>query len=137
MEIRDFTIDDYDHAINLWQGTENIGLSSADSRVATARFLERNPGLSKVAWVGGKPVGTLLCGHDGRRGYLYHLCVDHAFRRQGAGRKLVDACLEGLRGEGIQKCHLFIFGKNELGRRFWNGTGWSRRIEIEVFSRDI
>jgi hypothetical protein len=54
-----------------------------------------------------------------------------------AGRKLVDACLEGLRGEDIQKCHLFIFGKNELGRRFWNGTGWSRRIEIEVFSRDI
>ncbi|OGO38955.1 MAG: GNAT family N-acetyltransferase [Chloroflexi bacterium RBG_16_57_8] len=136
LHIRDFTSQDLDSAIRLWQSDENIGLSSADSPENIAAFLERNPGLSKVAESNGRTVGTLLCGHDGRRGYLYHLCVDEHYRRQGVGRSLVEACLDDLKKQGIRKCHLFVFNKNSFGRSFWKGTEWSQRTDIEVFSKD-
>ena len=28
----------------------------------------------------------LFCGHDGRRGYIYHVAVDENYRRKGIGR---------------------------------------------------
>ena len=135
--IRDFTINDYDAALALWKTSENIGLSSADDRDNIERFLRRNPGMSKIAVENGRVVGTILCGHDCRRGYLYHLCVDQAYRRKGLGSKLVDACLKELKKQGIEKCHLFIFGRNESGKKFWQATGWDRRTDIEIFSREI
>lgn len=136
-QIRDFAIADYGLAIAMWQSEASVGLSSADSQDAVARFLARNPGLSKVVVVDGQLAGTLLCGHDARRGYLYHLYVAPQFRRRGLGSKLVDACLQALGKEGILKCHLFIFRKNESGKLFWKSAEWIRRADIEVFSRDV
>lgn len=135
--IRNFEIKDYDDALELWKSDVNIGLSSADDKDNIVRFLKRNPGLSKVAFIEGQIAATALCGQDGRRGYLYHLYISPGYRRQGLGRVLVDACLASLRKEKIQKCHLFIFGKNEIGQAFWNGTGWTKRSDINIFSRDL
>jgi ribosomal protein S18 acetylase RimI-like enzyme len=135
--IRDFTLQDYEAAAKLWKSSDNIGLSSADDSGNIERFLKRNPGMSKVAVEDGQIVGTILCGHDGRRGYLYHLCVDERYRGKGLGRRLVGTCLERLQQEGIGKCHLFIFGGNEPGSKFWQGTRWQKRGDIIVFSHNI
>jgi len=130
-------IADYDAAMSLRKAAENIGLSSADDRDQIGSFVKRNPGLSKVLVDEGGLVGTILCGHDGRRGYLYHLCVDRKYRRRGAGTALVDACLWDLRKQGIRKCHLFVFDANEVGKEFWKASGWQLRRDINVFSKDI
>lgn len=135
--IRDFTIGDYEEAVSLWKTSEHVGLSSADERENITRFLERNPGMSKVAVENGRIIGTVFCGHDGRRGYLYHLCIYERNRRQGLGRKLVDVCLKELKKEGIEKCHLFIFDRNAEGKKFWQGTGWQNRNDITLFSREL
>ena len=95
--IKNFTIEDYPSAFKLWQTDDNVGLSSADVRENIEIFIKRNPGLSKVAIDNGNVVATLLCGHDGRRGYLYHLFVDKRQRRQHLGSKLVEACLNSLK----------------------------------------
>jgi ribosomal protein S18 acetylase RimI-like enzyme len=136
VQVRNFTIQDYDSAVQLWKAEANIGLSLTDTKEAISLFLKRNPGFSKVTVADGVVAATLLCGHDGRRGYLYHLCVDKRHRRKKLGTKLVAACLCELEKAGIRKCHLFIFRKNRTGKRFWKDTGWSRRVDIEVFSRD-
>ena len=136
VQIRAFTVDDYDRAIELWNSEENVGLGPSDTRCSIALFLKRNPGLSKVMAIDGIVVATLLCGHDGRRGYLYHLCVDKRHRRKSVGRRLVDACLSELKRAGIQKCHLFVFDRNQPGKSFWAATAWSQRTDIEVFSKD-
>jgi ribosomal protein S18 acetylase RimI-like enzyme len=135
--IKDFEIADYKGAFNLWTMEPNIGISSADHEGNIAQFLRRNPGLSKVAVVDGRIIATILCGHDGRRGYIYHLCVDDNYRRKGLARSLVNACLDGLRKEKIQKCHLFVFYHNEMGNNFWSSTGWKKRDDIYVFSKNI
>lgn len=138
MCIQAMTIADYDEAYALWEATEGIGLSAGDSRAAIQRYLERNPGMSFVARSeAGVLEGTLLCGHDGRRGFLHHLVVHPASRRRGLGRELVARGLAALRAEGIDKCHLFVYKENLAGRAFWTAEGWSERITLVLMSKDI
>ena len=128
------TICDYDDVLSLWQSSEGIGLSDADSRDNLSRFLERNVGLSMVAMEGSRLVGALLCGHDGRRGYIHHLAVGAKFRRRGIGQALVVSSLEELSKAGIQKCHLFVFSENQDARAFWRQINWTERSELIMMS---
>ncbi len=129
------TTQDYDVVIALWQSAEGVGLSGADAREPIARYLERNPGLSFTAWDGDDLVGAVLCGHDGRRGYVHHLTVRESHRRQGIGKALVTRCLAALKAEGIDKCHLFVFADNANAIGFWKGVGWMQRVDLTVMSR--
>ena len=128
------TMDDYDEAMALWQVTEGMGLRPADERQHIARYLARNPGLSFVARDGKRLVGTVLCGHDGRRGYLQHLAVDRAYRRQGIGRALVEQALDALRAININKCHLFVIKTNAPAIDFWKRIGWFERDDLVTMS---
>jgi putative acetyltransferase len=129
--LRPFTIADYDAVYALWLQTEGMGLNDSDTREAIAAFLERNCGLSAVACTAvGMIVGAVLCGHDGRRGYLHHLAVARSHRKQGIGRALVDQCLARLAAHKIQKCNLFLFANNTEGRTFWLKQGWTTREDI-------
>jgi N-acetylglutamate synthase len=141
ISIRPMAAADYDAVSHLWQNTAGVGLSRADSREAITAYLARNPGLSQVAYLEEEGcsllVGAVLCGHDGRRGLLHHLAVLPEYRRQGIGRALVDCCIKGLAGEGIDKCHLFVFNENEAGQRFWKGNGWKERHELVLMSYTV
>jgi len=119
----------------LWQVAEGMGLSNADSRENIASFLERNPGLSFVAYDGDRLVGTILCGHDGRRGYLYHLAVSVSHRHQGIGRDLATRSLSALRQGNIDKCHIFVYKENQGAIAFWDCIGWIERIELIIMSK--
>ena len=132
MIVRHFRIEDFDAVIALWRRTEGVGLNESDTRLAITAFLRRNPRLSFVAEQGGRIIGAVLCGHDGRRGYLHHLAVSKRHRRRGIGRLLVNACLAKLRKAGIQKCNIFIFANNAAGMKFWTHTGWSLRTELRL-----
>jgi N-acetylglutamate synthase len=134
-EILEMTIADYDEVIALWQATENVGLSDADSRDGVDAYLKRNAGLSVVARQNGRLVGALLAGHDGRRGYLHHLAVAPELRRRGLGRTLVDECLTRLAAVGIQKSHAWIYHDNAAGLEFWQEIGWTLRTDLKVTSR--
>ena len=133
--LRTMTIEDYDAVYRLWQRCEGIVLGLSDTREAIARFLDRNPNLSFVAWIGDRIVGAVLCGHEGRRGYIHHLAVDPAYRHHGIGRALVDACLQRLRDLRIEKCHIFVMNDNEAGFAFWKHIGWVERTELKVMTR--
>ena len=133
-----FTLDAYENVMTLWKESEGIGLSGADSKENIRSYLERNPNMSLVAKdANGTLVGAVLCGHDGRRGYIHHLAVRSDCRRQGIGQKLVEEVLNRLRAEGIQKCHLFIINDNVSGIAFWESLGWTPRTDIGVISKDI
>ena len=132
MVLRSFHIEDFDAVIALWRRTEGVGLNESDTRPAIAAFLRRNPGLSLVAKKDGRIIGAVLCGHDGRRGYLHHLVVSKCHRCRGIGRQLVNACLAKLRKAGIPKCNIFIFADNRAGMKFWAHTGWSLRTELRL-----
>ena len=132
-----FTARDYEKAIALWKSCEGIGLSGADSRSNIESFLCRNPNTNLVAYDGELMVGAVLCGSDGRRGYIYHLAIHPKYRNQNIGRMLITRCTQSLRAMGTQKCHLFIFNQNNNGKDFWKKMGWYYRDDINVFSKDL
>jgi ribosomal protein S18 acetylase RimI-like enzyme len=134
--IEGFGVEDYEEAIALWKRSPGMGISAADERGPLASFLARNPGLSFVARSGGKLVGTVLCGTDGRRGFLYHLAVDSAYRRRGLGSSLAGRSLAALKAIGIGKCHLFVLAGNVDGAAFWGKAGWTLREDILTFSKN-
>lgn len=136
-EIRKMQITDHPAVVHLWKSVPGIGLSEADSETGISMFLTHNPGLSYVACSGETVVGAVLCGNDGRRGYIHHLAVHPDHREQGLGKTLVERCLTMLESSGIQKCHLFVYRDNLEGMAFWEHTGWIERIDLTIMSKDI
>ena len=132
MRIEAFSMGDYEQAAAFWAAMPEVGLDDADAPENMERFLTRNPGMSFVARHEGKIVGAVLCGHDGRRGYLHHLAVLPQYRNRGIGRELADRCLRALAAAGIERCNIFIYAENEQGKRFWRKTGWSTYEGLEL-----
>ncbi len=135
IEIREMSIEQYSSIYELWENTEGVGLSDSDAKNEIEKFLIRNPGLSFTAWESSKLTGAILCGHDGRRGYIHHLAVRESYRRSGVGKALVDRCIHELKQLGIAKCHLFVFTSNEVGLAFWENLEWIAREELLIMSQ--
>lgn len=133
-KIRPLRESDIPAALELWHATPGVGLSSADEPDALLRFMRRNPTSSLAAENQGALVGTVLCGHDGRRGLIHHLVVHEDFRRSGLGRSLLTEGLDALRLEGIEKCHLLVFRENTDGLAFWQAVGARTRPELVLLS---
>jgi len=114
-----------------------MGFSNADSRENIAAFLERNAGLSLVAEADGQIVGAVLCGHDGRRGFFYHLAIDRQYRRRGIGQMLAARCLALLQERGIHKVHIVVFAENTEAQTFWKQLGWSKRDDLMMMSKQL
>ncbi len=137
LQFRKMEPGDYPAVYQLWAETPGVDLTRSDEFPVLKNFLKRNPGLSQVVYDGERLVGAVLCGHDGRRGFLHHLAVDPEYRRMGIGSELVEGSLEVLRELGIEKCHLFIRRDNINGLNFWKAAGWQERVTLIMASRNL
>ncbi|HEY2103457.1 MAG TPA: GNAT family N-acetyltransferase [Chthoniobacterales bacterium] len=121
---REFRSGDYDAAVQLWTRVDGVEVAEGDSKEDLVSYISRNPHLSRVAEDGSRIVGAVLCGHDGRRGFIYHLAVEPAYQGKALGRRLVDECLDGLRRAGIKRALILVAADNPRGRSFWRASGW-------------
>lgn len=132
--IRAMTLEDYENVHALWMKIKGFAIRSIDDfKEGVERFLNRNPGISVVAEEDGKIVGAILCGHDGRRGCMYHVCVDPEYRLKGIGKSMVVFAMEALRKEKINKVSLIAFTKNDVGNAFWKEIGWTGRKDLNYY----
>ena len=132
--IRSMTIDDYDGVRSLWLTIKGFAIRSIDdSREGVAKFLTRNPTTSVVAEEEGVIVGSILCGHDGRRGTLYHVCVAKEYRNRGIGKAMVVRAMEALEAEKISNVALIAFTENDIGNAFWKHIGWRKREDCNYY----
>ncbi len=133
--IRLMTKEDYEGVRALWMTIHGFAIRSIDdSKEGVDRFIDRNPSTSVVAVSdSGEIVGAILCGHDGRRGCLYHVCVREDYRRKGIGKEMVVFCMNALKAEGINKVSLIAFTKNDIGNAFWNCIGWTKRLDLNYY----
>ena len=132
--IRRMTIEDYDGVYALWMRIKGFSMKSLDdSREGVARFLKRNPTTSVVVLEDERIIGAILCGHDGRRGCLYPVCVDPEFRRQGIGTQMVVFTMNALKEEEVSKVSLIAFVSNDGGNAFWQRNGWTRREDLNFY----
>ncbi|MBO5448953.1 MAG: GNAT family N-acetyltransferase [Ruminococcus sp.] len=138
MTIRNMTSKDYGKVYELWINTKGMGLNNLDdSYEGISRFLERNPKTCFVAVEDKEIVGAIIAGHDGRRGYIYHTAVAEKYRHHGIGTRLVKNALSALKSEGIKKCALVVFDKNEGGNKFWETIGFSKRNDLIYRNKEI
>ncbi len=138
MIIREMVKEDYDQVRALWMTIHGFAIRSMDdSREGVERFLERNPGCSVVAIEDERVVGAILCGHDGRRGCLYHVCVAEEHRLRGIGKAMVIHCMNALKEQKINKVSLIAFTKNDIGNAFWKQIGWTKREDLNYYDFTI
>jgi len=138
MTITEMTIDNYDEVMSLWKNSDGVGLDKdTDTKPRTSLYLQRNPGLSFVALDKKRIVAAVLCGHDGRRGYMHHLAVSRDYQKTGIGRALVERVLGKLRQIGIRKCNIHVFDSNEKAKDFYKSLGWEERDNLKVTSKSI
>lgn len=138
MFIRTMNISDYEKVYVLWMSCKNMGFNNLDdSKSGIEKFLNRNPNTSFVALDNDKVIGVVLAGHDGRRGYIYHMSVHEKYRKQGIGTQLVDNCLEALKNEGINKVALLVFNRNELGNAFWDKQDFIVREDVAYRNKEL
>lgn len=136
--IRKMSIEDYEAVYALWANTPNMGLRNLDdSKEGIALFLKRNPETCFVAFNGENVIGVIICGHDGRRGYIYHTVVHPNYRKQGIGTALINAAIAALQNEGITRVCLNVMESNEEGKRFWTNRGWEKKNFLEFYSKSI
>lgn len=138
IDIRVMSIADYDAVYNLWMNTPGMGLNSTDdSREGIEKYLKRNPVSNFVAEDNGAIIGVIMSGHDGRRGYIYHIAVLPAYRNQGIAKRLVDCAMSALDEEGINKVALVAFKKNDTGNGFWESIGFAERHDLVYRNKNI
>lgn len=125
---------DYDAVYELWTTIHGFAMRSIDdSKSGVMKFLQRNPGLSVVAESDGEIIGSILSGHDGRRGCFYHVCVKESYRKHGVGKKMATEAMVRLNNEGINKVQLVAFTQNEIGNQFWHHEGWQEREDLNTY----
>ncbi|GHV06085.1 N-acetyltransferase [Clostridia bacterium] len=139
IKIRTMTVSDYDSVYRLWTNTPGMGLNNLDdSRDGIARYLKRNPTTCFVAENdNAEIIGIILCGHDGRRGYIHHTAVKVSERKKGIGAALVNAAVAALQNEDITKAALVVFASNELGNGFWERLGFITREDLNYRNKTL
>ena len=134
MELRTMVPGDYDKIYALWKSIKGFGIRSVDdSREGIEAFLKRNPTTSVVAIENEEVVGSILCGYDGRYGYMYHVCVKEELRRKGIGKQMVVFCMRALKELNINKIALIAFISNDAGNAFWHQIGWKHREDLNYY----
>lgn len=134
MIIREMRENDYNDVYKLWKTIQGFAIRSIDdSREGVSAFIKRNPTTSVVAIEDDKVVGAILCGHDGRRGCFYHVCVHPEYRLRGIGKAMVVFCMNALKDEHINKVSLIAFTQNDIGNAFWKTIGWTKREDLNYY----
>lgn len=132
--IREMKLEDYEAVDALWMGIKGFGIRSIDdSKEGVARFIKRNPTTSIVAEADGEIVGAILCGHDGRQGCFYHVCVREDLRKHGIGKAMAVAAMKALQEEKINKVCLIAFADNQVGNEFGKSVGWTFRQDMNYY----
>jgi len=132
--LRVMQIEDYEKIYKLWMTIDGFGIRTIDdSYEGVARFIKRNPTTSVVAECEGQIIGAILCGHDGRRGCFYHVCVHKDYRKRGIGKAMAVFCMKALQEEQINKVSLIAFKSNVIGNAFWRSAGWTFREDLNYY----
>ena len=129
VKVRVMTVNDWDGVAEVWEDHEGTNPVD-DSPEGFAKYLKRNPATSFVAEDEGRIIGTILAGHDGRRGIFHHVSVLPEYRKQGVGKMLVESAMDALEKEGITKVLLVVFEHNKNGNEFWEHMGFTVRNDL-------
>jgi ribosomal protein S18 acetylase RimI-like enzyme len=77
-----------------------------------------------IGTVDGAVVASVMVGHDGHRGWIYHLAVTPDRHTRGHGRELMAEAELWLTARGAPKVQLMVRGGNEIAAAFYRALGY-------------
>jgi ribosomal protein S18 acetylase RimI-like enzyme len=136
--VRQFRFEqDYAAAARLWaEAGPGIHLGKSDTPDEIQKKLLRDPDLFLVAEIDGALIGTVIGGFDGRRGLIYHLAVDPAYRTRGIGSRLMDEVERRLIAKGCIRCYLVVTSENAPAMQYYEKRGW-QVIPNYLYGKDL
>ncbi len=135
MQIREMIIQDYEAVCQLWESTKTIELTKSDELIEIKRMLERNPNTCLVGEEGGRIIGVVLGGFDGRRGFVHHLAIHPEIQRKGYGIRLFHELERRFIEMGVVKVHLFVNTNNLQAVGFYEKVGYKLRDDFVTMSK--
>jgi ribosomal protein S18 acetylase RimI-like enzyme len=139
IQVRQFCFPaDYQQVIDLWSSIEKgVRVGRSDSPGEIEKKMDRDPDLFLVAESENKIIGSVIGGYDGRRGLIYHLAVNAAFRGQRVGSRLMDEVESRLRAKGCLKCYLLIANDNLDVGAFYQAQGWQQMTDVSLYGKTL
>lgn len=132
--IRPIAAEDYPAIRELWDAA---GLSvrphGRDAQPEFLRQLAAFPTSYLLAECDGRVVGVILGTHDLRRGWLNRIAVHPDHRRSGIARRLIAACEQALRAEGIGIIVSLVEEENAASAKLFAAAGYSAQIPVRYF----
>ena len=132
MEIRPYLECDEAAVAALWTNVFVYAAPHNEPRLVIRKKLEVDRELFLVAVDDGRPVGTVIGGYDGHRGWIYSLAVDPAHRRKGVATALVRTVEQALAGRGCPKVNLQILASNADVAAFYCKLGYAVEDRISM-----
>lgn len=126
-QIRIIKQSDYQNLIKFWKA--HYFVNEMDDYERFKLFLEKNPGLSMLAEIDGKIVGTVLGSFDGRRGYIQKLVVDKSMRKKGLGKRLIDIVVKKLEVLGALYIPISCERQN---MQFFDKSGFKKTDQVTM-----
>lgn len=101
-------------------------------------YLKRNFRVSSVACTpDGKIIGALLCGHDGIRGFIYHIVVYIEYGVNRISKMMIKRSLLELKKIGINSGFILTQSSNCDMDEFWNSIGWIVIPDTSYFYKKV
>ena len=139
IRIREFCFPaDYEPVFALWKSIERgVHTGRSDTSAEIEKKLSRDPDLFLVAEADGAIIGSVIGGYDGRRGLVYHLAVDLAFRSLGIGSHLMHELESRLRAKGCLKCYLLVTADNPEAEVYYQRRGWQHMDSVRLYGKEL
>lgn len=132
--LRLMTPEDFNACQVLWRRCAGVILRDWESPQTLSTMLVRNPGGGWVIESGDQLIGTILAGHDGWRGYIYHAAIDPDWRRSGLGSTLAHQALTYFASQHIHRIHMLVDADNQAGKSFWRAMGAKVRADVTLLT---
>jgi len=130
--------EDFSQVMNLWESIDKgVHTGRSDTPDEIQKKLARDPDLFLVAEEGGKIIGTVIGGYDGRRGLIYHLAVHASYRGLGIGSRLMDELESRLRAKGCIRCYLLVTTDNGEAMQYYEKRGWERMTSVIPYGKNF
>ncbi|MCL4534767.1 MAG: GNAT family N-acetyltransferase [Bacteroidetes bacterium] len=125
MDVREFTMDDYDRVLQLLWQVRMMQVGNRSSRESIRKKLERDPDLFLVAENNGVILGVAMGSWDGHRAWIYLVEVDQACRGQGIGTRLAEELESRIRQKGASEICLLVSRDELQAQDFFQGRGFT------------
>jgi ribosomal protein S18 acetylase RimI-like enzyme len=134
--IRPYRPSDEGALVHLWEAC-GITRPWNDPRRDLARKRSVQPELFFVAVRDEVPVGSVMGGYDGHRGWAYYLAVLPEHQKQGIARLLMTTLENALEKQGCPKLNLMVRSSNTVACGFYQGLGYARDEVVTLSKRLI